>query len=167
MLDLYTFILVATNNGLNFELPFATASHSGFLGKQWENENKKSLVLLEKSKLVMLCCSSGVSKYNFPSSFMIYGSSVVSQKCTITWQFLTKYLESLLVNCVRQFHDHICNNTHPYVFSSHVKYEDFCQCTCLGLYPAGITHFAFHLCITLCRGKTHRSKPGEPKFPKK
>jgi hypothetical protein len=85
MLDLYTFILVATNNGLNFELPFATASHSGFLGKHWENENKKSLVLLEKSKLVTLCCSSGVSKYNFPSSFIIYGSSVVSQKCTITW----------------------------------------------------------------------------------
>jgi hypothetical protein len=51
MLVLYTFILVALNKGLNFELSFATASHSGFLGKYWENGNKKSLVLPEESKL--------------------------------------------------------------------------------------------------------------------
>jgi hypothetical protein len=48
MLVLYTFILVAPNNGLNFELLFATPSHSGFLGKHWENGNKKLLVLLEE-----------------------------------------------------------------------------------------------------------------------
>jgi hypothetical protein len=55
MLVLYTFIFVAPNNGLNFELSFATAIHSGFLGKHWENGNKKSLVLLEKSKLLSVC----------------------------------------------------------------------------------------------------------------